>query len=535
MRVTNQMVTNSSLRNMQKSMQRVGNLNEQVTTGKKISAPSQDPVVAIRALKLRTTCDQLDQYKKKNIPDALSWLDTTQTSIQNVFNRLDDVYDYCEQGASDTYQTKDRSTIINELYALKDAIYAEGGTTYAGRYLFSGYKTETNLIFQNEEAKQGLSYNITENINPASIEPKSVVLNEVNAEQLDSILANPNAYESPVSEDVYRMRLSYDDLDNTDTGTVMNVTNKDGTVNEVVVPTISITITDANGDENTITIPQLDPNVPNDPPVVMKQIADSATYYDVDPNGINYIPETGEIIFGETLYNSTIKSAQDISVSYYKSEFDVGDLRPEMYFDCTQYKSMPDGTIDSTEFTVNPAGQPIQYEVNFNQYITVNAEGKDLITHDMGNKIEDLAIAVQDVLDIEHTITRLKELLEDPQYKNNEAAVEQINKMLSDADVELALKRENMQKLFGKNMSNFQAFMEDVSAVQAKVGTTYSKLELIQVRVTEQVANFEELKSSNEDIETEEVAIELYQAELVYESALSTTAGVIKKTLLDYL
>ena len=109
MRVTNQMVTNSSLRNMQKSMQRVGNLNEQVTTGKKISAPSQDPVVAIRALKLRTTCDQLDQYKKKNIPDALSWLDTTQTSIQNVFNRLDDVYDYCEQGASDTYQTKDRS------------------------------------------------------------------------------------------------------------------------------------------------------------------------------------------------------------------------------------------------------------------------------------------------------------------------------------------------------------------------------------------------------------------------------------------
>jgi YidC/Oxa1 family membrane protein insertase len=113
--------------------------------------------------------------------------------------------------------------------------------------------------------------------------------------------------------------------------------------------------------------------------------------------------------------------------------------------------------------------------------------------------------------------------------------VEQINKMLEDADVELAIKRENMQKLFGRNMSNFQGFMEDVSAVQAKVGTTYSKLELIQTRVIEQVANFEELKSSNEDIETEEAAIELYQAELVYESALSTTASVIKKTLLDYL
>ena len=123
MRVTNHMVTNSSLRNMQKSMQRVSNLNQQVTTGKKISAPSEDPVVAIRALKLRTTCDQLDQYKTKNIPDAISWLDTTQTSIQNIYDRLQDVYVYCEQGATDTYQTTDRSTIINELYALYCGIF----------------------------------------------------------------------------------------------------------------------------------------------------------------------------------------------------------------------------------------------------------------------------------------------------------------------------------------------------------------------------------------------------------------------------
>ena len=121
MRVTNQMVTSGSLRNMQKSMQHVSKLNQQVTTGKKISAPSEDPVIAIRALKLRTTCDQLDQYKNKNIKDAMSWVDTTQTSVQNVYDRLQDVYYYCEQGASDTFQTKDRQTIIDELNALKDA------------------------------------------------------------------------------------------------------------------------------------------------------------------------------------------------------------------------------------------------------------------------------------------------------------------------------------------------------------------------------------------------------------------------------
>ena len=84
-------------------------------------------------------------------------------------------------------------------------------------------------------------------------------------------------------------------------------------------------------------------------------------------------------------------------------------------------------------------------------------------------------------------------------------------------------------------MTNFQNFMSSVGSEQAKVGTNYSKLELIETRVTEQLENFQEVKSSNEDIETEEAALELYQSELVYESALATTSNVIKKTLLDYL
>lgn len=499
MRVTNQMVTSNSLRNMQKTMQRVSDLNEQSTTGKKISAPSQDPVIAIRALKLRTTCDQLEQYKKKNIPDALSWMDTTQTSIQKISDRLEDVYYYCTQGAQDTFSTDDRSTIINELYALKEAIYSEGGTTYAGRYLFSGYKTETNLIFQDNAAKEGLSYNITQDFSPDAITSKNVVINEISTDNFEDILTGSQTYAAPETASAYRLKLGYNNLEST-------------------AP--SITVTNANGTQSYT--------------ATTMSVADSADYYNVGPGEIHYIPETGEIVFGDTIYNS-IKDASNISINYDKSEFQVGDLRPEMYFNCTQTKQLADGTTKTTPYTVTEEGQPIQYEVNFKQYLTVNAEGKDLITHDMGNRIEDMANAVQDVADIEGMIVKLQRMLEDPQYKNDDRAVTQINKMLEDADVELALKKENMQKLFGNNMTNFQNFMDDVSAVQARVGTTYSKLELIQTRVTEQLANFDDLKSSNEDVEVEEIAIELYQAELTYEAALATTSSVIKKTLLDYL
>lgn len=502
MRVTNQMVTSGSLRNMQKSMTRVDDWNQKITTGKKISAPSEDPVIAIRALKLRTTVDQLDQFKNKNIKDALSWLDTTQTSVQNVYDRLQDVYVYCEQGASDQFQTKDRHTIIEELQELKDAIYREGGTTYAGRYLFSGYKTETNLMFPDDKSKEGLAYNITENINPEKIVGKSVVLNEVDYTKVDEYLNGNETYTSPTADGVYQLRLAYDNLDTGKTD-------------------LTITVTAADGSKS-----QLTPNI--------KTVADSDTYYEVELGGVNYIPETGELIFGKDIYN-TIKDAQNIEANYNKSQFAVGDLRPEMYFNCTQHKTLQDGTVEHTDFTMDEAGQPIQYEVNFNQYITVNAQGKDFILHDMGNKIDDMTRAVQDVLDIEDTITKLKDMKDSPKYRNDDAAQSRLDKMLTDADVELAQKRENMQKLFGNNMTNFQNFMEKVSSVQGKVGTTYQKLELIETRVGEQLANFKELKSSNEDIETEEAAIEMYQSELVYESALATTSNVIKKTLLDYI
>ena len=70
-------------------MQRVSDLNQQVTTGKKISAPSEDPVIAIRALKLRTTCDQLDQYKNKNIKDATNKLENVIKVSKDTIKKLD--------------------------------------------------------------------------------------------------------------------------------------------------------------------------------------------------------------------------------------------------------------------------------------------------------------------------------------------------------------------------------------------------------------------------------------------------------------
>ena len=58
-------------------------LDQQYTTQKKISTPSQDPIIATRALKLNTTYSEVSQYVGKNIPDALAWMSMTQSALDN--------------------------------------------------------------------------------------------------------------------------------------------------------------------------------------------------------------------------------------------------------------------------------------------------------------------------------------------------------------------------------------------------------------------------------------------------------------------
>lgn len=509
MRITNQMVTGNSLRNMQKSMTEVNKRTEQMTSGKKISQASDDPVIAIRALKLRTTVNQLEQYKKKNIPDAESWLKITTTSLSNITSRIEDIQTYCVQGSTDSFNSTNRSAIIDSLKELQDMLYSEGNSTYAGRYIFSGYKTDRALAFTETEDTTKYSYDITQHFTANALDTKNVVWDGVDYTKVDSYIADPTTYKQPDSEMIYRLNLAYEGIDNTnnagDTVLSLKALDKDG--NEISLAGFTTTVMETD---------------------------DADAYYKVGPNDIHVIKETGEIVFGENVYN-TLKTADDISVSYAKKEFEASDLRPEHYFDCKQYTVQTDGSVKETEYTKPEAGQKIYYEVNFNQSLQVNTEGNQLISEEMTNDINDLIYALDELQAAESAQAKLKSMLSDVQYASNDDAVAQINRMLDDIDVEIALKKENMQKTFSANITNFQNYMSMVSAVQSEVGSRMTKLDMVSTRVDEQYASFKELKSKNEDAETDETIIDFNEANLVYESALAATGNIMQKTLLDYI
>ena len=115
MRITNSMIRNNTSNNMSTNKGYVDTLNTQMSTQKKIDRPSDDPVIAIRALRLRSSLSEINQYYEKNIPDAESWLEVTETALKNMESILTDVYRQCVNGATDHLKESDRNTILTNL------------------------------------------------------------------------------------------------------------------------------------------------------------------------------------------------------------------------------------------------------------------------------------------------------------------------------------------------------------------------------------------------------------------------------------
>lgn len=254
-------------------------------------------------------------------------------------------------------------------------------------------------------------------------------------------------------------------------------------------------------------------------------------YKNVGDNEVRYIPETGEIVFGKNTYTK-LQNTEDISITYTKEDFKANDLRPEHYFNCVQTNKATGETVD---FEITDEDQNIEYEVNFNQKIRVNTLGRDLITHDIGRSIDELADKVEEVADAESRLAELKGMLTNPKYSNDTTAIKQLNYMISDTENEVKMKNQEMRTLFNQHISVFQNFQTDVTSLQSDSGARTSKLDMIAARVSEQYTNFTELMSSNEEVDYEDKAIEFSSAAVIYNAALQVTGNVLQKTLLDFL
>ena len=521
MRITNKMMTNNMLHNININKNNMTTLENKYASGLEIQKPSDDPIIAVRALKLRTNLSELNQYYKKNIPDAKSWMESTESALRNTSEVITKIHTYCVQGANDPLTEAERKSIVDNLVELKKHIYQEGNSNYAGRYLFTGYKTSTSLVFEN--AEKNIEYNITEKFKPEDIEISnrivdSLNINGVEADDLDTFEID----ERPTSATVYRIRLAYDNLKKIEDG-----------------GSISIKIPELDEEGNPVPDPAnegeylYEEELTESDMVIMSSNDPKAYKFEEgEENDIHFIEDTGEIIFGPERYNEWRE--KNFEITYEKNEFEKDELRPEHYFDCTAYDlTLPADEREAKKIEYTVEDQQIAYEINFNQRLAINVQAKDAFRHAIGRTVDDILIAIQDVNTVKDKIARVDKMLDDTALDDTKIA--KLKEIKGVLETELALKDSLMREAYGRGLTSIIKEENIVNSATSDIGTRYNRIELTEERLNTQQVEFTDLLSQNEDADLVDTIVNYNAANTVYNASLQAAGKVVKNTLLDFL
>ena len=143
MRVTTRSMVDNLIGNLQRNQETLADLQNQVTTGKRVNRPADDPTAAWRGMRLRQDNAANTQYLR-NMDDAKAWLNDTDTALDGVQSTLAKIRELAVQTSNDTYNPKDRAEVAGQINELRDHLLAlMNSTNHMGQYIFSGMKTAT--------------------------------------------------------------------------------------------------------------------------------------------------------------------------------------------------------------------------------------------------------------------------------------------------------------------------------------------------------------------------------------------------------
>lgn len=521
MRITNNMMIRSTSSNINGNKVNVNGLNNQMSSQKKIQRPSENPVIAIRSLRFRSTLSEIDQYYENNIPDAESWLEVTETALKNMITIVGDIRTQCIAGANDPLTEDDRNTILTTLEKLRDQVYSEGNTDYAGRTVFTGYRTNQKLTFMEDD--QTTSYNITQTLSYEDIQEYRYYGDKVTVPTTETEVLN-NTISNPKQAEFDRVRLSYAEID--------SITGADGTVADgTTTASTTLAYKDADGNQiGTIGVTVYD--------TLEDWAAANGNSYEIDETvGMQsvFIKETGELILGEKASSELRNNKASLDLNYNKTGFDKGELRPEYYFNCTNTTN-PLEPIEYIKYDDegNEVYQNIEYTVAANQTLKVNTQASEVFDANLGRDVDELIEAVRFAQEANDKVAKLEEMKALAEYSSDDCQAA-LESWLNAAKKEADYADDNMQKLYNNYIGFCDTYLEDLNLAKTEVGSKGQSLELTKNRMENQQTTVETLMSTNEDRDLSDIIIDYTAAYNAYQASLQAASKINQNTLLNYI
>lgn len=137
MRITNSMLVNSSIADMNKNLERMQKVQQQMTSGVKYQQASDNPTDVTKAMQLNTSLSSLTQYKT-NITNTSSFLDTTDTALGQAGEVLQNIRQQLVSAGTAGVSSSDlaaiKDTVNQDIAQFADIL----NTKFGNSYVFGG-------------------------------------------------------------------------------------------------------------------------------------------------------------------------------------------------------------------------------------------------------------------------------------------------------------------------------------------------------------------------------------------------------------
>jgi flagellar hook-associated protein 3 FlgL len=149
MRISTNTMFQSGINRITDLQSQQNNLQAQISTGKRIATPSDDPVAAARVLEISDTRKINESYANVR-STARSKLETMESSLTNITNLLVAAQSTLVSAGNGGYSNLERGFVATELKGTLDALVGMANTKDAnGNYLYAGFRSDTQPFVQN--------------------------------------------------------------------------------------------------------------------------------------------------------------------------------------------------------------------------------------------------------------------------------------------------------------------------------------------------------------------------------------------------
>jgi flagellar hook-associated protein 3 FlgL len=138
MRITQRSLAVTALQGLNLNQEAIAKLQAQLTSGKTINKPSDDPTGTNAAMQTRGELAAAGQYAR-NISDGLGLLDATDSALQNMVKQVQSVRDKTVAALNDgALSLASREAIATEVRGTRESLLGLANTTVQGQPVFGG-------------------------------------------------------------------------------------------------------------------------------------------------------------------------------------------------------------------------------------------------------------------------------------------------------------------------------------------------------------------------------------------------------------